>query len=398
MHGSTRHVWDKLWNAFWVLPAACVLAALVLALVLPQIPLPDGGNLIFAGGPAGARSLLSAITSAMISLTALTFSITMLAFVMSSRQFSPRVLRNFQRDRVVQLSLGVFIATFTYAMVVLRSVRGTTTSNGYVPQLAVAVAFTLVLGSVAMFVTYIARITNLLRSAGLVNRIRRETEAALEVSFPAESPGGAPAAPAQPAGPPERRVCAPQPGVLVSVRTGNIVAQVAGSGGVAVVALLVGEFVPRGGTVFELHGDAARLADEDLLGTVSFANERSYEHDVAFGLRELVDIAERGGLAAHDPTTAVQAIDMLHDLLRRIVTRPQPSGRFADSTGELRLVRPITDLDDALSVAVDELAHYADGDLRVPPRLHAMLTDLRSAALPEHQPLIDKRLRALGER
>lgn len=40
------------------------------------------------------------------------------------------------------------------------------------------------------------------------------------------------------------------------------------------------------------------------------------------------------------PTTAVQAIDEMHDLLRRLVTRPQLSGCHRDDGGKLRLVLP----------------------------------------------------------
>lgn len=116
--------------------------------------------------------------------------------------------------------------------------------------------------------------------------------------------------------------------------------------------------------------------------------------DASFGFRELVDIAERAG--SNDPTTAIQAIDSVHDLLRRLASRPDPSGNFADEAGVLRLVVPTPSFDDFLALTVDELAFYGAGDLRVPARLRTMLLDLLEAARPEHRASIEQRLQALN--
>jgi uncharacterized membrane protein len=120
------------------------------------------------------------------------------------------------------------------------------------------------------------------------------------------------------------------------------------------------------------------------------------QQDVAFGFRQLADIADRAlSPAVNDPTTALQAIDQLHDLLRRLAVRPVPSGRLVDDQGELRLLASVVDFDGFLAVAVDELAQYAQGSRQVLRRLQSMLTDLRGVARPEHRAAIDRRLRVL---
>src|SRR5689334_15337853 len=80
---------------------------------------------LYSFGPEGARAILSAIASSMITVAGLTFSITMLTLQLASSQFGPRLLRNFMRDRGNQIVLGTFIATFIYCLLVLRTVRGT---------------------------------------------------------------------------------------------------------------------------------------------------------------------------------------------------------------------------------------------------------------------------------
>lgn len=104
------------------------------------------------GGPDGAREVLSAITSSMITFTGLVFSITIVVLQLTSSQFSPRVLRTLLRDRVTQLALGVFVATFVYAVLVLRTVSSLDDER-FVPSVSTTVGLGLLLLSVGMFVT-----------------------------------------------------------------------------------------------------------------------------------------------------------------------------------------------------------------------------------------------------
>lgn len=130
---------------------------------------------------------------------------------------------------------------------------------------------------------------------------------------------------------------------------------------------------------------------DDLERHVSFDTERTHEQDIAFGFRQLVDIAERAlSPAVNDPTTAAQAIDHLHDLLRRIVTRPTPSGQFVDVDGSLRLVTRTSAFADLLHLAMEEIVHYGGQDPQTRRRLEAMLADLRDAALPRHCDAVDR--------
>lgn len=193
-------------NTFWLVPAGCVLVALALALVLPEVEGLVPASLVFPGGPESARSFLSSITSAMISITGLVFSITIVALQLAAGQFTSRVMRDFLRDLLIQWTLGIFVATFTYAMVLQRAVRGTSESGPVVPALGITVAFLLVLASVGFFIAYIHHIANSIRIAEIVERIAAETRTAIDQSFPHEEPGP-PAA--LPQGKPDRVVLAP---------------------------------------------------------------------------------------------------------------------------------------------------------------------------------------------
>ena len=148
-----------------------------------------------------------------------------------------------------------------------------------------------------------------------------------------------------------------------------------GAGAVVVLRVGIGDFVPTGAPLLDLHGaDADGCAVTDC---ISFARERTMHQDPAFGLRQLVDLAAKAlSPGINDPTTAVQAIDQIHDILRRLAPRPLPAGRQADDAGHARLIFPTMDWDDFLSLAVDEIRLYGAGSLQVTRRLRGMLEDL----------------------
>ncbi len=127
------------------------------------------------------------------------------------------------------------------------------------------------------------------------------------------------------------------------------------------------------------------------------ALEPTLDEDVAYGIRLLVDIAERSLADSpfQDPSTAVQALDRLHDILRQLAPRPFPDGRFRDEAGEVRLVTFVMTWDAYVHLAFDEIRLAGAGSPQVSRRLKAALTDLRSIAPPERVEILDQQLELL---
>jgi len=142
--GSVR---EALRTQLWPVPTLGVLLALALGVGLPRLDARVDDHLaggvsfyLFGGGSEAARMVLSVIASSLITVTSLTFSLTVVTLQLASSQFSPRLLRTFSRDRVVHFTLALFLATFTYALTVLRTVRTSTAEQSVVvPQMAVTV-------------------------------------------------------------------------------------------------------------------------------------------------------------------------------------------------------------------------------------------------------------------
>ena len=131
---NRRRTWmlDAIRTRLWPVPTMAIAVAMVAGLLLPELDqLLDGAmpaelsRWIFGGSPAAARDLLAAIAGSVMTVTSLTFSLTVVTLQLASSQFSPRLLRTFARDRFVQRTLGLFVATFAYALTVLPGPAGT---------------------------------------------------------------------------------------------------------------------------------------------------------------------------------------------------------------------------------------------------------------------------------
>lgn len=373
-------------TGFWAIPTGCVLLAVLLALAMVQVDhsLNTDVRFTFGAGPDGAREVLSAISTSMITFTGLVFSITIVVLSLTSSQFSPRVLRTFLRDRQTQLSLGIFVATFVYSVTVLRTVSGVTDST-FVPALATTVGLGLLLASVGVFIGFIHHIATSIQVTSILAAIGAETRRAIDKRYPAgTSPNRGPLL--RPSGTVSLVVPAPSRGVVTTINVSRIVTLAGAAGVVVKTDLRPGDFVPEGAPLLEVLGEAGDLDVPALAATISLGRERTMQQDVAFGFRQLVDIAEKAlSPGINDPTTAVQALDQLHDLLRRLATRPLPDGVHTDDGGHIRLVAPPETMQHYLSLALDEINQYGADAVPVQTRIDALRRDLLSAARPEHR-------------
>lgn len=387
--------WRRLWEPFWVLPVALTVGSGLLGIALPALDRGLSGSVpwLFQGGPDGARALLGTIASAMISVTGLVFSITMVVLQLASSQFTPRVIGSFLDSRVTQTTLGVFAGTFVYALTILRSVRGA--SDGieeFVPQTSVTVAFLFVLASVGWFLAFIQHITASIRVSEVVFSTADETRAVVERMFPGDPP-------AEPdVGGPSRShhrtvSVGERHGHLRDVDLKGLVRYASQHDVVVEVLEPVGRFLPEGGSLAVVRASAREaLTDdlaEDVRRAVTVTRERGVDQDPAFGLRKLVDVAERAlSPGVNDPTTASQVVDAEHRVLRLAVQRHDPPAQLCDDDGVVRVVHRPQTVADLLELAVAEIAHWGSDSLQVPTRLRTMLDDLAEVALPQHREAI----------
>jgi len=395
--------WDRLRTSFWFLPSAMAFAAVALSFVLLKVdtwlgaePVRDLGWL-YTFGPEGARALLSAIASSMITVAGLTFSITMLTLQLASSQFGPRLLRNFMRDRGNQIVLGTFIATFVYCLLVLRTVRGTEGSS-FVPHLAVAFGVLLALASIAVLIYFIHHIATSIRIETLLASLATETHAAVDRLYPErlgrDSPPDAGAAEGfVPSGfeRDARIMRADASGYVQRVDLDALLRLATEHDLVVRIATRPGRFVTKRDALCRAH-PAKQVSDAcagQLQGAFVIGQERTPEQDLQFSTRRIVEIAQRAlSPGINDPTTALYCIDRLSDTLGRLAERDIPSPCRFDGSGGLRVVTDVISLEELACPAFAAIARYGLKDADVIARLLEAMDALGQMAQPRSRQAI----------
>ncbi len=397
-------------NSLWIVPLVLVVLAVGLALALPEVDKRTSATVGISFGEDAARAVLGAIASGMITFTGFVFSILLIAVQFGSSQFSPRLLRRFLRDPTTKLALGTFMATFVYALAVLRVV-GTGTDAAFVPDNSISVAVVLLLLSMLMFLRLMSRTTQGLRVASVLAELGRDARHSVDAVYPepvdAEEP--ADVLPADDTLMPRTsRTVAYHgtPGVVQSVDVRGLVERARRSDAVIELVPRFGELVDEGSALFTVHDEHDRIDDKWLRGTVATGDERTMRQDPAFAFRLFADISAKAlSPGVNDPTTSTQALDQIELLLRQVGNRRLVPGVGRDGSGTVRFRYRAPSWEDYLSLAIDETRHYGSGSLQVMRRLralleavHASVPESRRAAVEAELALLDAAaIRAFGD-
>lgn len=381
--------WDLLRTSFWFLPSMMAIGAagLSFALVAFDSSLDRGAienvGLLYGFGSSGARAILSAIASSMITVAGLTFSMTMLTLQLASSQFGPRLLRSFMSDRGNQIVLGTFTSTFLYCLLVLRTVHGSDNAPNapsFVPHVAVAFGVLLAVISLGILIFFIHHVANSIRIETVLASLASETRAAIDRLYP-EKLGHEPEGDTRPEVDASVRdlfdratgsVAADGSGYVQRIDDETIMEVAAENDLVIRIEARPGSFVTEGAPVLLVVGRggvpeecASKLAQCFIIGA-----ERTPAQDLEFSIRRIVEIAQRAlSPGVNDPTTALYCIDRLEEALCRLAGRKMPSALRVDGEGRPRVLTSVYDLEEIASSAIAAIARYATEEADVIGRL-----------------------------
>jgi uncharacterized membrane protein len=389
---------ETLGDLFWLRPASIVLGCVVLAqlgvwLETAHIAGYDASspdqNWGYSGGAEGARALLSAVASSTIGVAGTTFSITIAALTLASGQMGPRLLRNFTRDARNQVVLGIFLGTFAYALMVLRTVR-TVQESPFVPHLAITGAIALALLSLATLVWFVHHIAASINVETVVDAvygdlckaIAMRTRDDADTVRPSELPTGT-------------RVALTSSGYLQAVDAEALADWARAHGLTVVLRVRPGDYVPSGYPVAFLSAgvDDAEVA---LSRALTLGRRPAALQDLEYSIRQLVEIAVRAlSPGINDPFTAGSVVDHLGDALCRMASRHLPTGTVVRD-GRVVLVHMVTDYDGLCDAMFHMIRQNAAGSIHVLERMLDVLTRVaeverltdRAAELCRHADLV----------
>lgn len=367
----------------WFIPLLYAAGALLFGVTVPRL-----ANVVLPGfnssiGVNAAIGIYSSIASGMLALTGIVFSLTFLMVQFSATAYSVRLVHWIARDRVLSHAMGVFTATFLYALIALAWVDRSGT--GRVPIAGIGVVALLLIASIMMFISLIQRVSML-----QVNQMLMFTgdhgRAVVEHLYP---PFDTPATPSS------TEIClAPcvqtvfHHGHPRIVQRADIPALMRIAGQTSCVIEMVasvGDAVLDSTPILRVLGGTGPLPEQALRGAIELGNERTFEQDPKYAIRLLVDISIKAlSPAINDPTTAVQALDQIEDLLIRLGRRRLEIGAYRDAAGKLRLLIPYPSWETFLRLALDEIQLYGASSIQVMRRMKSLVIELIDV-LPEER-------------
>jgi uncharacterized membrane protein len=361
-----------------------VVASVVAATVLPRLEHAYLPEHVTQMAVDSARQFFSSIASGMLAFTGIVFAIALMAVQFSAAAYSPRLASIlFERPHVFH-ALGIFFATFTYALAALNwSGRDGSDSA---PLLSTIIVGILMVISMLAFAWLIHSIRDL-QIQWVLDAVGSKGRSIVEAMPPMDPESQESAAAGVPPLPPD-------PSLQVIVHDGRprVVAEFdlralldLARSAQAIICLqcAVGDTLMEGARLASVHGVAGAIPEAQLRAGIRLGPTRTFEQDPRYAIRLLVDVAIRAlSPAINDPTTAVQALDQIEDLLRRLGTRSLTGGMVWDEAGMVRVVFPAPTWQDYLELSFDEIRQYGVGSLQIQRRLRAALQGLAGTLPP----------------
>ena len=362
--------------SFWFVPALMAIGAIFFAFVTITIDKAffqlesNRWWWLFNGEPDGARTILSAITSSMITVAGVVFSITIVVLSQASSQFGPRLIRNFMNIRTNQMVLGSFVATYMYGILVLNTIRSAS-NVPFLPSLSVTVSMVMSFLSLGLMIYFIHSVSESIQAQNIIARVHRDLENTVKRLFPDLIDGENPSVdePARreydiPDGC-DRQVCAvnaQNSGYFQVLDLDRLVSTAVENDLLIHLDHRPGNFITRGARLVTVWpGDRV---DEELSkkinGLFILGYERTLEQDVEYAVSQLVEVAVRAlSPGINDPITAMTCIDWLGDTVSHLANCRPPRSHFFDAQNRLRVIRKISDFESIVDAAFNMIRQNA---------------------------------------
>lgn len=400
MKARFRKWMGQISESFWMLPGVMVVGGILLAMVLVAVDrsgaFPDwlaNSRWLYNGGGTGARILLGAVASSTIGVAGTVFSITIAALSLAAGQMGPRLLRNFTRDRGNQFTLGAFLGTFSYALMVLRTVR-TQEEGLFTPHLSLSVAVLLAFGCVATLVYFVGHMANRISVDTVIDLVSTDiTEAmsALTVERPnIDQPGDAFWGDAI-------AVADSRRGYLQQLNEEALAEWAAEQGTTLRLLVRRGDYIFPGAPVALMTTNVAG-AEDAIRRNTALGASRGSSGDSEQTVRQLVEVAVRAlSPGINDPHSAMSVLDRLGDALCDLAGKIIPNGVY-EVNGNIALVVPNVSYRSLCDVMFHLIRQNSEGSTALLIKLSEILAVVatcepepdRLAVLAEHAALVSE--------
>jgi uncharacterized membrane protein len=413
----------KLRSSYYFIPGLMVFGAILLAILTTyldihyQTQIRTGLGWIFASTVTSARSVLTTIAGSMISVAAVTFSLTMVAVTTAAGQYGPRLIGNFMRDRANQITLGTFLATFLYCIVVLKSVSdemtlGDETVVGLSPSLSVLTALLLTLFSVGNLIFFIHHIPETLNVGTITGKVSKALIQQIDNGrFPMNDDYETiedEQAEAIFATPVTQSIRSKASGYIQAVSLDGMMKWAQKNGFRVRLLEVPGHFVFKGDDLIEVLPDdldapfdQADFNDNiapKLLSFIALGRERTAHQNTLFLADELVEILARAlSPGVNDPFTALNCLHWYGHICFAMMNAPKPHSCLLDTMNLPRIWTKSIGLNDLMDILFGQSRQYISMDENAARETLTVLYNLQRRSTDTARPIIDHHIREMTE-
>lgn len=386
-------IWDSVRTSLWALPLAMVLGAAVLAILALNANIDIGGDpvwFLYSGSASQAPQFLGNLVSAMITMATVAISITMVVLTLAAQQLGPRLIRNFMSDRQTQVSLGLFIATVVYLLLVLRSIYG---DSNRVANLAITVGTALVLASVAGLLVFVHHLARAIIADNIIDRVGDALDRDVVRLLPEKGNDRPPALPGNDIA--HATIPLVYGGYVQAIDIDTLVKRTADADALIELQIRPGQHAVPGAILARV---TPQIALDKLIKPVQSAyiigRTRTSVQDLEFSVHQLVEVALRAlSPGINDPFTAIAVLDRLSLSLRLVMTRAAAQSRFADDKDIVRVVVPTSTFEGLVDAAFNQIRQAASANPAVLIRMADNIGQLLRLADARQAPALEKHLR-----
>lgn len=392
--------WESLNVSFWFLPFIIIGIGIGLAFLFVRldahydIAFPGFLGLFTRGEAEGARAVLSAIASSMMTIAGIIFSITIVTLVLASSQMGPRVLRNFIKSKLNQVVLGSYVASFIYCLLVLRVVTGTN-GEAFVPTISLSFAMAQAIANILLLIFFINHVSTSIQADNVVGDLSQELDHKIGILFPEEigkeekefngkaisdiDKGKYPVTEVLPSR---------KSNYLESIEQERILEIAIRNDLFLKFYYRPGHYIIQGCNFMEVHSKLPleEKTKESIYSCFNFARRRSPTQDAEFVISQIVEVAVRAlSPALNDPFTVITCIDKLGAAVCNLIAKEFPSPRRLDEQGNLRILAKEPTFEGMVDAAFNQIRQYGKANADILIRLMETFAAISEKAGTEEQ-------------
>lgn len=397
-------LWNRLKNSLWALPITMVIAATLIALLILSLPLNPRGDPVwwlYSGDAPAASGFLANLLTAMITMSTLAISITMVVLTLAAQSLGPRLIPIFMSDNRTKLMLGLFIGSVVYLLIILRSVNA---DIDRVPNLAVTMGAGLVFISVVVLLFFVHHLARSIVADTIIDRVGDTLDSWIEGAYPEHTDSSTPPETSAASDQDGQQFTTNRTGYVQAIDHDRVIAAAREAGATVTLKIRPRHYVLRGDVLARIMPETAfddRLA-EVLESTIVIGTSRTPVQDIEYPIRQLVEIALRAlSPGINDPYTACAVIDRVAGSIAKIIAGGAQQSRWCDVDEVIRLIVPTTQFDGILDTAFNEIRQAGASQQSILIRLADRLGQLLAHADKDQMVEIRRHLelvRATGQR